>query len=386
MLLTRRELLGSAVLAGGLALAPPWARAMPAARVYRSPIALEGSRVVLEAMIGGQVLRLLIDTGAPWSVIDNALAKQLKFSPLSTQRTIVGVGGTSDFPWYDAGEVRFGSGLRVPHMLFVGARGGGFGPGLVGTFGAGLFTSFDSDLDFAAGEWRSYPDGRGDFSALTKLPSRFIRDDQFGDKIAAEATIGGFTGNFELDTGSPGEASLDSKATAKSGLWRDDQPYVPVQSRGLGKGAVPGRLIKADKMKIGPFTFGTPIVKLDKPGSISMPDHDGIIGLSALRLLNLTTQVSTQTLWASPSGVARPSRDYQMSGLWLDGQGTNVTIADVGTGSPAAGAGLKAGDKVIGDIRALIHQISGPAGMQVPLTVEQGGKRRDVVLTLAPYL
>ena len=76
-----------------------------------------------------------------------------------------------------------------------------------------------------------------------------------------------------------------------------------------------------------------------------------------------------------------------MSGLWLDGEGTQVTIADVGTGSPAAAAGLKVGDKLIGaEIRALIRQITGPAGTKVPLTVEQGGTRRDVVLTLAPYL
>lgn len=384
MLLTRRELLGSAVLAGGLALVP-WARAMPAGRVFRCPIALQGPRVVVDAVIAGRNLRLLIDTGAPWSVIDNELAKQLKLSVLPVQRTVVGIGGTSDFPWYDAGEVRFGADIRLPHMLFVGARGGGFGLGLVGTFGSGLFTSYDSDLDFAQGEWRSYPDGRGDFTGLTRLPSRFIRNDRFGDKIAADAAIDGFAGEFMLDTGMPGDVSLDSRASAKSGLWSDARPYVPVQSRGLGKGRVPGRLVRAGKLTIGAFTIDAPLVGLDKPGQISR-DGVGTIGMGALRMLNLTTQVSSRSLWAAPSGLPRPHQHYPMSGLWLDGEGTQVTIADVGTASPAAGAGLKVGDTVIGEIGALIRQLGGSPGTHVPLTIERAGKRQDVELVLAPYL
>lgn len=384
MLLTRRELLGGAVLAGGLAMAP-WARALAPARVFSCPISVEPGRVVLEAVIAARSFRLLIDTGAPWSLIDNELARSLKLKALPGRRVIQGIGGVSEFPWYDAGEVRFGRDIRLPHMLFVGARAG-FGPDLVGTFGSGLFTSYDSDLDFSSGEWRSYPDGRGDFSGLSHLPSRLIRGGEFGDKIAADATIGGFAGEFLLDTGTPGDVSLESRASAKSGLWNDARPYVPVQSRGIGKGLVPGRIVRVDRMKIGPFVCGSPLVRLDKPGSISLREGDGIIGLGALRLLNLTTQVSSHTLWAAPSGLPRRPERYAMSGLWLDGEGTNVTIADIGTGSPAAGAGLKVGDKVIGEFGTLIRAITGPAGTKVPLTIERGGKRQDVVLTLAPYL
>lgn len=272
-------------------------------------------------------------------------------------------------------------------MLFVGARGGGFGPNLVGTFGSGLFTSYDSDLDFIRGEWRSYPDGRGDFSGLIHLPSRFVSSGDFGDKIAADATVDSFAGRFLLDTGMSGEALLDSKAAARSGLWRDDRPYAPTQSRGLGKGVALGRLVKAGKLSIGQFTFETPLVTLHKPGESALPDYDGVIGLAVLRLLDLTTQVSTRSLWAAPSSAPPPPRGYPMSGLWVQGEGTQLRIADVGTGSPAAAAGLQVGDTVIGvEFRTLLARITGPAGTKVSLTVERDGKRRDVVLTLTPYL
>ena len=139
-------------------------------------------------------------------------------------------------------------------------------------------------------------------------------------------------------------------------------------------------------MKIGPFAFEKPIAMLHAPGSAAI-DRDGLIGLSALRLLNLTTQLSSRSVWARPSGVARPPQGYPMSGLWLDGEGTRVMIADVGTGSPAAAAGLRVGDAVVGwELRRLIGAITGPAGTQVPMTIERGGKRQDVVVTLAPYL
>jgi hypothetical protein len=380
MMFDRRTILGGAA---ALTLVP---RARAAGRVFTSPVRLQGARLVIEALVAGQKYGFAVDTGAPWSFIDDDLAKKLRFRKLPGRRRIIGVGGISELPWYDAGEVRFGGGIQLPNMLFVGIRGGGMGQGLVGTFGAGLFTSFDSDIDFARGEWRSYPDGRPDFEGLIHLPSRFLKSQDAGERIAAQASIGGFAGEFLLDTGAPGEASLDSRATARSGLWDDARPYVPMQSRGIGKGREAGRLVRAERMKIGPFVFEKPLVMLAGRGEAAR-EQDGVIGLATLRLLNLTTQLSTRSLWAAPSGVARPPQNYPMSGLWIDGEGTRLTIADVGTGSPAAGAGLKVGDKVIGtDFRTLIGRITGAAGAQVPLTVERGGVRRDVTLTLTPYL
>jgi predicted aspartyl protease len=387
-MMDRRTLLGHGAL---LSLAgTPLAHAMPQAmtppRVFRSPIRLEGSRVLLDASIGARSFAFLIDTGAPWSLIDNELAKSLRFKKLPGTRRVVGVGGISELPWYDAGEVRFGGGIRLPNMLFVGARPGAFSGDVVGTFGSGLFTSHDSDLDFGRGEWRTYPDGRPDFAGLAHIPSRFITGRDGAERIEADATVGGYQGEFLVDTGAPGEVSLGGKAAEKSGLWSDDRPYAPMQARGIGKGRVPTRLVRVDRTKVGPFVFEDPLVSLTKPGQPSGA-QDGIIGLSLLKLLNLTTQVSSRSLWAAPSGVVRGQRSYPMSGLWLGGEGNRITIDEVGTGSPAAEAGLKVGDKVVGaEIGAMIRQITRPAGTTVPMTIERDGQRRDVVLTLRPYL
>ena len=78
---------------------------------------------------------------------------------------------------------------------------------------------------------------------------------------------------------------------------------------------------------------------------------------------------------------------YSLSGLWLEEEKGKVVIDDVGTGSPAAAAGLRKGDVLIGgDLQAMIRAINGGPGRQVMLKIERGGVQQDVRYTLADYL
>jgi serine protease Do len=253
----------------------------------------------------------------------------------------------------------------------------------VGTFGAGLFTSYDSDLDFTKREWRAYPGGRPNFDGMERLKSRFT-DPRGGERIIADATVDGYTGDFLLDTGAPGELLLFGRATSKSGLWDANRPYAPQYGSGIGRNRVPGRLVRAKQLKIGSFVFENPLVRLSEPGTPS-GRMDGIIGLKTLERLNLSTQASRKVVWAARSNAPVPRGGYPLSGLWLDDDGGRVTIADVGTGSPAAAAGLKKGDVAVGALGPLIAATNGPPGKQVKLTIERGGVRQDVGYTLAPW-
>ncbi len=384
MIVARRRLIGGVALIGAGALAPLRLRAAPA-RVLTSDLAIEENRVWISAMVSNKGPYLfIIDTGGGFSLIRDDFARSLDLKEVG-QSHLMGVGGVSDLPFYSGGDVLFGSGIRLPNMLFAGTRAE-LGKDAVGSFGAGLFTGVDSDLDFVRGQWRAYPDGRPDTVGLTRLKSRFANEPNESQLIYAEATVGDYTGSFVLDTGAPGSATLDGGSTAKSGLWRDDRPYAPIRSHGIGKGSVPSRLVRADRIRIGPFAFEKPIVRLYRPGTSNLRG-DGMIGLSLLRQLDLSTQVSSQSIWAAPNHLRRWPETYPLSGLWFEEERGRVEISDVGTGSPAVQAGLKAGDVVVGaPIGELIARIGGRAGTQVPLTIERGGKRIDVTLTLADYL
>lgn len=380
MKMDRRGLIG-----GGAALAamvPLRALALDG-QVFVNKIVVEDGRVWIAAMIGDKgPFFFVVDTGGYMSLIEDAFAKSMGFHKMPGRQGI-GIGGVSDYSWYNAGTVTLASGIRFPDMLFAGMRQRP-AKDAVGTFGAGLFTTYDSDLDFAKGEWRAYPGGRPDFDGMEKLKSRFT-DPSGGERILADATLDGFRGDFLLDTGAPGEVSLYGRASAKSGLWNDSQPYAPQYASGVGKNRVPGRLVRAKQLKIGSIGFANPIVRLSEPGTPS-GSHDGIIGLTTLSRLHLSTDVSQKVVWASRNDAPEPKRGYPLSGLWLEDDNGRVTINDVGTGSPAAAAGLKRGDAVIGEIAALISATNGRPGKQVTLTIERGGKRQDISYTLAPWL
>ncbi len=382
-MIDRRNFIGgaAAMAAAGLPLRGALAAG---GKVFVNSIALEDDRVWIAAKIGDKgPYFFVVDTGADVSMIEDSFAKSLGLSKMPGRRSI-GIGGVSDYSWYNAGTVTLASGIRFPDMLFAGMRTRP-GKDAVGTFGAGLFTTYDSDLDFVKGEWRAYPDGRPDFDGLVKLKSRFA-DVRGGQQIIAAASIDGFDGDFLMDTGAPGEISLYGRAAAKSGLWDDNRPYAPMASSGIGKNRVPGRMIRGDTLKIGPFPFEKPLVRLSEPGTPS-GDTDGIIGLKTLGRLNLTTNVSQNALYVAPNDVPAPRGGYPLSGLWLNEADGHVVIDDVGTGSPAAAAGLKKGDVLHGgDLQAMVARINGGTGKQVTLTVESRGTKREVSYTLAPWL
>ncbi len=380
------------VVLGGLAAglsSLPLARALGTTQpnTIVSSIALEDGRVWIAGMIGNSGPHLfIIDSGGVVSLIKEDVAKSLKLAPRG-RSNLVGIGGGSDLPWYVAREVVLGNGIRFPDMLFAGTKAN-LGRDASGSFGAGLFTTHDSDLDFEKGEWRAYPAGRAGRTGFQQLKSRFSHENKFGPVIFANASVDSFAGEFLLDTGAPGEISLDSAATAKSGLWQSEQPYAPVQSRGIGRTGIPARLVRMARLKIGPFVYEKPLLMLRKPGNnYNNIRSDGIIGLRALNRLHLSTDVKSKTIWAAPNGLALPPNDYPKSGLWVDQAKGGLRIADVGNGSPAKAVGLLPGDVIVGQqFGTFIERLGSAAGTALSFEYERAGKRARAELTLAEYL
>lgn len=260
MQFTRRGVIGAALTTGSLPL-----HALAQQAPTTNSIALEGGRLWIAAMVEGKGPdHFVIDTGAFVSLIDGKIAKSLRLQALKGY-PIHGVGGIADHGWYQAREVRLASGIQFQNMAFA-AIDKPLGENALGSFGAGLFTTYDSDLDFARGEWRAYPGGRPDFAGLTRLPSKFTRG-VGGASILAEAAIDGFKGTFILDTGAPGDVSLLGRAAQRANLWRDDIPYAPARARGVGAGEVESRIVRAKRLKIGPFVFENPLVMVQRPGT-----------------------------------------------------------------------------------------------------------------------
>jgi len=383
-----------AALAGLATL--PILNVRPAQAANRGPltarIAIEDNRVWVGVSIGGRPpLLFLIDTGAVVSMVQPSYVERLGLKPGGGTR-LVGVGGHQDFAMYEGRDVVFGGAIRQPVAVFaVPNKDLDLAPDVAGLLSAGFLTSVDADLDFAAGEWRAYPEGRPDRAGFRRLSSQ-IRPaherarGRASDYIVFDAQMDGRRYRLIADTGAPGQVRLFGDATRRSGLWSDERPYAPMRSRGIGGAAPRGRLVRAGRLDLGPIAFDQPLVSLSQDAH-SKGSIDGLIGLALLERLTLSTDLRHDALWAKPNGrPAQPDR-YSFSGLWLEERNGKVVIAEISPASPAGSADLKEGDEVLGgSFGELIRRLDGVPGQEIGLHIRRRGDEREIRLVLRDYL
>lgn len=380
----RREVM--AAMAGGIVL--PGVAIGAERRVFVSRIAVEDGRLIMAVTFGGRgPYTFMIDTGTYLSLIRPDLAKTLKLQTRATERTR-GVGGSDVYTLYLAQDVLMGGGLRQRDVMFSDAFKFGYNSGIYGALAAGIVTAIDTDVDFDAGELRFYPDGRGDRPGFVAIDSEIPRGGgptAGSRKISATVLLDGRPIRCVLDTGSPSPLLLNNSAARRLGLWNATTPFAPTRPNGIGGAAPLARIVRTQSIEMGGAKQDRPLVSL--LGNDVSSDFDGILGLSFIRRFNLSVDSGGRKLWVKPSAQTVPPQRYGLSGLWLDREGDRIVVKSVGTGSPAALAGVAVGDAVV-DMpwQAALGMINGPPGKAVNLAVERGGARRTVSYTLAPYL
>ncbi len=384
-MISRRKLLA------GLGVAAAWPGGAIAAerRVLRASISLEENRVLVAVgMVGHGPYIFMIDTGGAVSLVNDSLAKTLKL-PIIGHSRLGGAGGVDIYPIYEARDFLIGGSLRQASVALVGARDLHFGNDIEGTLAAGILTVADTELDFDAGELRIYPGGRGERTGFTRLHSGIRRlngGTEESPYIFADVAVGGQAFDCLLDTGAPRALSLFSNAARRSGLWDDSRPYAPLRPSGLGGQGPIGRIVRAPSLALSGLSIAQPLVMLHPAGDGIATIGDGIAGLALIRRFNLSIDAHARNLWVQPSRQPAPPERYGLSGLWFDRDGEVARVAAVGTGSPAAEAGMQVGDRIDGAWRETLAAIDHGPGTPVSLKVDRKGVKRTISFTLRPYL
>lgn len=388
MQIDRRTLL--AALAAAPFFAPSAARAQDMSRVAMAPIAVRERRVWMPVGFGtGKAHWFILDTGAFMNMMRDDLAKTLG---LRRQGSIAvgGLGGADRFHAFRAPDVSLGD-VKVGSLLFAA-----YGRGLFlhreaeGLLSAALVTVADTDLDFDEGLWRLHLDGRRDRSGFEKLPSTIRAPglDSGAAKIFVDAEMDGRSYRLLVDTGSPGDILLGPAAARTSGLWNGTTPYAPHRIGGIGGDGGAARLVRGGTVRLGGIAFERPLVSLTDPDQSRKMDADGLLGIGLIQRMNLSTDVAARSLWAKRNAQPpRPER-YGLSGLWLAEKGGGVVVQEVGTGSPAAQAGLRRGDRLVDEasLGEWIDRLGGRPGERVEIRWRRGGESGTARLVLAEYL
>jgi len=356
-------------------------------RVLKASISLEGNRVLIAVGMNGQgPFIFMIDTGTYVSIVRPDLAKKLNL-PVQGYEGSRGIGGKGDrYAIYLARDFIIGGGIRQSSVVLEDSFRFGYEQDIYGALAAGILTAHDTDLDFDAGELRLYPDGRGDRTGYVAVDAeipRAVQPDRGSRKIVATILVNGRPVRCALDTGSPNTLSLNQSAARRLGLW-DDRPFAPNRPKGIGGAGPIARIVRVNEMAMGDVRLDRPLISL--LGNDVGSNLDGIVGLSFIRLFNMSIDSRGRKLWIKPSRQVSPPYRYGPSGLWLDRDGSRITVASVGNGSPAAGAGIQPGDRVAGEWGDVLRKITQPAGSKIMLNIERSGQSREVAFTLADFL
>lgn len=379
-MLTRRRLAASA-------LALPLSQLLAsAARAQGQPVVakikLTEQRVLIDVTLNGKgPYAFIMDTGSVVSGVREEVARGLGLPKLRDVRLNEG----KSFPLYAVDELVLGGAVRQQGVALFGLEGARLGGD--GLLAAGLMTALDSELDFAAGEWRVYPTGSPDRTGFTRLASE-LRDEPGANgsrRIYADVKLGETVLRPVLDTGMPWVLTLEHETGRRLGLWSDTTPYVPVRLAGItGPGKALARLVRGPSLTIGDTEYGPSLVVVRPPDS----GKGEVLGLPVIRTLNLSIDHQAKTVWVKRNGQPPGETRYGGSGLWVDAENGRVQVTEVGVGSPAAEAGVRAGDMLDGvtalrDALPLIGRIGGPP---VTLKLRRGGQAFEAAYTPKAYL
>jgi len=356
------------------------------------PFRFVNNHIYVDAKLNGRIYGLLVDTGAS-NVITPSVARALRLSSVGSAQ-VKGVGEFTEHASFTrVGAVGLG-GVRLKNQLFavvpLEKLGAVEGVPFHGILGYELFKRFVVRIDYAARtvtlsdaeDWR--PDGAG-----AAVPFVFN-----GTVPEIEGRIGGIDAAFDVDTGSRASIGLNSPFVQKHALRARFRPSIDaVTGWGLG-GPTRGTIARVDQVKLGSVSVPNVIVdmSLQRLGALTNTAPAGSIGSGLLQRFVVTFDYRQQRIYLL-SRPGAPTRDaYDRSGLWINQAPGGFRIDAVVTGSPAARAGLREGDVVVGvdgqpartlllnDVRDRLRD--GPPGTIVRLTVRSGGATREVAITL----
>jgi hypothetical protein len=189
-----------------------------------------------------------------------------------------------------------------------------------------------------------------------------IRFAFYGHMPQVGGTFDGRPARFNIDTGSRADVTMTTPFVERQGLRAAYSGIVAVEGWGVG-GPTRAYLARAHSMKLGPVEVKGPISGLStaRRGALSDINYDGNVGSGALKRFVATFDYRERTMYLKPaSHLDEDTGQFDRSGMWVNLASGGLKVMDVANGSPAAEAGLKAGD--------LITSIAGQPAMQRSLS------------------
>lgn len=364
--------------------------------VTRIPFRLVRDHIHVQAEVDGQPVQMLVDTGGVNILLPAAIAR-LK---LKTEGQLTGRGAgeaRADVALTRAASLRLG-GVAFDKPLFYVIDFGQLpdveGEDFDGVIGYELFQRFGVTIDYVKRELvLARPDVFTPPAGAKAVPFTLA------ERIPiVEGRIDGRPVRIAVDTGSGAAIDLHSPFVRKHDLQREyGASFQQVSGWGVG-GPMRAWPVRLGELEIGGFALPDVAASLytgDK-GAFASPDVDANLGGRVLGRFTVAFDYAAKRMHLVPNANYTDPFRSDRSGLALLRDGSALKVFDVAARSPAAAAGLLAGDRVtrIGDAPVAARSLSQwrdylsaePAGTRIAIAYERGGKTQSATLVLADLI
>jgi hypothetical protein len=351
-------------------------------------------------------INVVLDSGASLSIVSPALAKAIGLkSTHSAEAASVGTGSSSTLHVLDDAELAWGnpeSPMRLAHqpaaiypIEYVSAQ---LGKRTDALFGSSLFLHYTITVDYEHERVTFAPPGKEPSTAGNPLPISIQSNTPFIEASVVGEDGERVTGLFLIDSGTSGAMLLNhSFVEAHPGLIAKSHFAESPAVTAVG-GIIRSSRVRVPLMEIGPFQLSGVIAAVPEASTrmLANPRIAGFIGAGILKRFTVTWDYTNKSVSLLPNASLKEPFETDASGLHLTSTGPEyqaVLLDSVLAHSPAARAGLMAGDEIlaVNDVAGLpvwkVAEALRKAGTSVLLKVKRQTQTLTVTLVLrSPFI
>lgn len=292
----------------------------------------------------------ILDTGSGGISLDSSTCAEFNIASQQTDTLITGIAGVRKVNFVFNKKLRL-PGLTIDNLNFhindYEVLSSVYGEKIDGIIGYSFFNRYIVKIDYDSLVIEIYKPGEMNYPSngtllhpsFTALPIQYL---QVKDNTRVPF-------NFYIDTGA-GLCFLMSERFAKDSsiLLKKRKPLV-TQAEGMG-GMLKMRLTVVREVKIGPYRFRqVPTYLYEDDNNItSYPFTGGLIGNDLLRRFNVIFNYPKREIHIKPNSHFYDQFDYAYTGLGVYSIDSRIKVVDVIPNSPAAKAGVKVDDEILG--------------------------------------